>query len=140
MAEWKLSNYHKKNAVEVQIWTRDGKTFEIEEGFRWGSFCTTSDTKPEVDLGNPDGWEPYADDVEWEFYEYSDGCWGEIRFVNEDDWTDEQKQEIEDLYAEEGYSGLEEAGWSNNDTEYTLYGPLLLENTDTGESWHGDEE
>lgn len=138
MATWKISNYHKKNAVEVQHWQKDGKHFTYSEGFRWGSFTCESDTKPEVDLKNEHGWEPYAEDVEWDFDLFDDGCWGEFDFIGE--WTDEEKEEIEELWEEEGYSGLEEAGWLNDDTEYFLHGPLQLENIDTGESWNGEDD
>ena len=55
MAIWKISNLHKKNAVERQFWTRDGKTIIREEGFRWGTWSCESDEKPDVNLDNPDG-------------------------------------------------------------------------------------
>lgn len=138
MATWKISNYHKKNAVEVQHWSKDGKHFTYSEGFRWGAFTCESDAKPEVDLKNEHGWEPYSEDVEWDFDMFDDGCWGEFDFIGE--WSDEEKEEIEELWEEEGYSGLEDAGWLNDDTEYCIYGPLLLENTDTGESWNGEDD
>jgi hypothetical protein len=137
MATWKISNYHKKNCVEKQFWRKDDKSFTREEGFRWGSFFCESDERPDVDLKNPDGFEPYWGEIDWELIEMFDGCWGELEF--DEDWTEEEKEEIERLWEEEGYSGLEEAGWSNDDTETVLYGPLLLENEDTGERWNGDE-
>lgn len=136
MATWKISNYHKKNCVEVQIWNKDGKTFTYSEGFRWGTFYKEDDDRPDVDLKNEDGFEPYFDD--WELEMMDDGCWGEFDFP--DSFTDEERAEIERIWEEEGYSGLEEAGWCNDDTEVYLNGPLLLENEDTGESWNGEDE
>jgi hypothetical protein len=40
---------------------------------------------------------------------------------------------------EENYSdGVEELGWSCDDTEYWYYGPLELTNEDTGETFSGE--
>jgi hypothetical protein len=136
MATWKLSNYHKKNVVETQHWSKDGKSFTRSEGFRWGKFTREDDEQPDVDLENPDGYEPLWDD--WEMDMLDDGCWAEFDFP--EDFTQEEREEIERLWDEDSYSGLEGAGWYNDETDITLQGPLLLENTDTGESWNGDNE
>lgn len=136
MANWKLSNYHKKNAVDIQHWSKDGKRFVYSEGFRWGTFYCESDERPDVDLKNADGFEPLCND--WELDMLDDGCWGEFDFS--EDMTEEEREEIERIWEEDGYSGLEEAGWINTDTETVLIGPLLLENEDTGESWNGADE
>lgn len=138
MATWKLSNYHKKNAVEIQYWERGGKSFTYSEGFRLGTFTCESDERPTIDLRNSDGYEPEADDeYDWELEELWDGCWGEFEFQG--NWSDEEKEEIEQIWFEDSYSGLEEAGWYHDQTEIVIYGPLYLENIDTGESWNGED-
>ncbi len=135
MATWKISNYHKKNCVEVQHWSKDGKNFTYSEGFRWGTFFKEDDDQPDVDLKNPDGFEPYWD--EWELDMMDDGCWGDYDWG---DLTEEEIAEIEAIIDEEGIFALEEHGWCNTENDVILNGPLLLENTDTGESWNGDDE
>lgn len=136
MATWKLSNYHKKNAVDTQYWSKDGKTFTYSEGFRWGTFTQESDEQPDVDLKNEDGYQPMFDD--WELDLLDDGCWGEFDFP--DDMDDNERAEVERLWEEDGYCALEDAGWQNIESETELQGPLLLENEDTGESWNGENE
>ena len=139
MATWKISNYHKKNAIELQMWTKDGKTIIREEGFRWGTWYCESDSKPDVDLDNPDGYEVgWSGDYEWELDMMDDGCWAETRAGEGADEND--VEEFDQLWEEDSYSSVEEAGWSNDDTEYWLYGPLQLTNEDTGESWNGNED
>ena len=101
-----------------------------------------SDIKPEVDLKNPDefelGWDETTE-ASWELEDMSDGCWAEIRKGN-DSVTDEDLEEFEKAFEEEWFSGVEELGWSNDDTEYVFVGPLILTNEDTGEEWKGEEE
>jgi len=137
MATWKISNYHKKNAVETQYWHRDDKVIIREEGFRWGTWYCTSDTKPDIDLRNPDGYEVNFSDYEWELDSMDDGCWGEIRAGR--NATEEDVREFETAWEENWYEGVEDLGWTLDDTENTLYGPLQLENEVTGETWNGEE-
>jgi hypothetical protein len=125
MTTWIITNQHKKNAVEKQFWYKDGKTVIKEEGFRWGRWSCESDEVPEIDLENPDGYEVGFTDYEWEMDEMVDGCWVEWTFP--DDMSDEEREEIENAWNEEFYEGLEELGWSNDDTEYWIYGPLMIE-------------
>ena len=136
MATWKLSNYHKKNAVETQYWHKDDKVIIREEGFRWGTWYCESDTRPDIDLANPDGYE-IGGEYDWELDSMDDGCWGEIRAGR--NATEEDVTEFEAAWEENWYEGVEELGWTLDDTENTLHGPLLLENTDTGETWNGDD-
>jgi hypothetical protein len=136
MAKWKLQNYDKKSAVERQFWYKNGMCIIKEEGYRWGSWTCESDERPVLDLNNLDGWEQYSQDIDWDMYEMSDGCWVDWTFP--EDMPEEERERIEELWNEEFFDGLEGDGWSNDDTEYWIYGPLLLTNEDTGEEWHGD--
>ena len=64
-----------------------------------------------------------------------DGSWVEWTFP---DSIDEEEQErIQALWDEDWYEGMEGDGWSNDDTEHWIYGPIQLTNGDTGEEWHG---
>jgi len=133
MAVWRLSTHYKKSAVEKQLWYKDGVTISKEEGYRWGTFYCESDEMPDVDLANPDGYEVYGYD--WELDSLDDGCWVEWNWPA--DMTEEQQDEIMDAWNEDFSDGLENLGWSNDDTEYWFHGPLLMTNETTGEVFSG---
>lgn len=134
MAIWKINNYHKKNAVERQFWTKDGITVTKDEGFRWGTWTSESNDRPDIDLTNPDGFEVLSDGVDWELDSMDDGCWVEWTFP--DDMIKEERERIQALWDEDWYEGMESDGWTNNNTEHWIFGPIELTNLDTGESWH----
>ena len=135
MATWKITNLHKKNAVERQFWTQDGIVVTKDEGFRWGIWYCESDERPDIDLDNPDGYELMSTDYDWEMEEMVDGCWVEWTFP--DDVDEEEQERIQALWDEDYYEGMEGDGWTNDDTEHWIYGPLKLTNEDTGEEFHG---
>lgn len=143
MATWELSTLHKKSAVEKQYWYKDGKVIVREEGYRWGTFTVESDDRPLTDeeLKNEDGYELGCLDNDqcWELSDLNDGSWAEIEAGN-DNTSDEDIQEFEDAWEEDSFCGVEEAGWSNDDTEYYFFGPLKLVNTETGEEFLGEED
>ena len=143
MATWELSTLHKKSAVEKQYWYKDGKVIVREEGYRWGTFTVESDERPLTDeeLKNEDGYELGCLDNDqcWELSDLNDGSWAEIESGN-DKTTDEDIQEFEEAWEEDSFCGAEEAGWSNDDTEYHFFGPLKLVNTETGEEFLGEED
>jgi hypothetical protein len=134
MARWQIQNYQKKNAVERQLWHKDDQVLIKEEGYRWGIWECESDTKPDIDLDNPDGWESTD---EWEFVEMIDGCW--IDWVYPKNMTEEEQEQLMEIYDNDWYEGLENEGWYHHDTEIYLYGPLHLTNKDSGEEWHGED-
>jgi len=136
MAVWRLSTHYKKSAVEKQLWYKDGVTISKEEGYRWGTFYCESDEMPDVDLANPDGYELYGYD--WELDSLDDGCWVDWNWPA--DMTEEQQDEIMDAWNEDFSDGLENLGWSNDDTEYWFHGPLIMTNETTGEVFSGMAE
>ena len=136
MAVWRLSTHYKKSAVEKQLWYKDGVTISKEEGYRWGTFYCESDEMPDVDLANPDGYELYVYD--WELDSLDDGCWVDWNWPA--DMTEEQQDEIMDAWNEDFSDGLENLGWSNDDTEYWFHGPLIMTNETTGEVFSGMAE
>jgi|LakMenEpi03Aug12_release.lakeMendotaPanAssembly.Ray.scaffolds.fasta_scaffold412744_3 hypothetical protein len=134
MAVWELSTEHKKNAIEVQLWCKDGMTARFIEGYRWGTFYCESDEKPDVDLRNPDGeYELGYSGYDWELDNLDDGCWGEWQWPDEVDAAERERPEA--IWDEDRYDGLEAQGWSQDDTEYYFQGPLKLVNRDTGEEF-----
>lgn len=136
MAVWKIANYYKKEVVERQFWTKNGQTITKDEGFRWGSWQCESDERPDVNLNNPDGYELMSTDHEWDMITMDDGCWLEWHFP--DDMDKEEQERIQSLWDEDWFEGLESDGWSNDETEHWIYGPIILTNEDTGEEFIGD--
>jgi D-alanyl-D-alanine carboxypeptidase len=135
MATWELSTQWKKSAIEKQFWYKDGQVAIRTEGYRWGTFTTESDTMPEIDLADNDEFELDAD---WELVSLDDGCWAEWEWP--DDMDEEEQERLEAIWDDEYFEGLEEEGWSQDDTEYYFQGPLKLVNLDTGEEFTGNEE
>jgi hypothetical protein len=138
MATWTLKTLHKKSAIERQYWVKDGKTIIREEGYRWGTFYCESDEKPEIDLVNDGDYEIGQDDYEWELEELDDGCWADWEFP--DDMTEEEQEEVTDAWDEDFFEGLEELGWTCDETEYILQGPLELTDEDGNVVGSGEEE
>ena len=119
---WKIGNALKKQATEVEYFTKDGKTITREHGWRWAS-VTVAD-KPDLSDIDEDG---YVDALS-EFGEVldqdaTDGCWEEWTYP--DDLTDEEREAVEAAW-EEDWS-LEGLGWESSDFELRLYGPLEVE-------------
>ena len=132
MATWQLSTEYKKNAIEVQLWYKDGVAIKRVEGYRWGTFSCESDERPDIDLRNEgDGYE--LADYDWELGSLDDGCWADWEYPT--DFPIEERTKIEEAWDNEWYDGMEALGWSNDDTEYWFQGPLKLVNQDTGEEF-----
>jgi hypothetical protein len=132
MAVWQLSTEYKKNAIEVQLWYKDGVAIKRVEGYRWGTFSCESDERPDIDLRNEgDGYE--LADYDWELDSLDDGCWADWEYPT--DFPIEERIKIEEAWDNEWYDGMEALGWSNDDTEYWFQGPLKLVNRDTGEEF-----
>ena len=128
MAMWTLKTQHKKNAVEKQFWRKDGETIVRTEGYRWGTFYCESDEQPEIDLANPDEYNLSESDYDWELDNLDDGCWAEWDWPA--DMTEEQQDEIMAAWEEDYFDGMEQLGWSCDDTDYILLGPLELSDED----------
>lgn len=140
MAIWKLSPQHKKSAVEKMFFYNGSKAIIVEQGWRWGTFTVESDERPLTDseLVNEDGYELGCidNDESWELSEMTDGCWLDVTAGR--NATEEDVTAFEQAWEQDGYDGVEELGWSNDDTEYYYHGPLELTNEDTGQVFLGD--
>ena len=137
MAIYTIRNLYKKEAVERQFWKKDQQVIVKDEGFRWGTWQCESDERPNIDLNNPDGFEPASSDVDWEIVEMEDGSWVTWNFPDDID-LDEQER-IQNLWDENFFEGLEDDGWVLNDTEFWIFGPIKLINADTNEEWNGED-
>jgi len=136
MAQWTLKTQYKKSAIEKQHWYKDGKQIVRIEGYRWGTFYCESDTQPEIDLVNEDGYRIGSDDYEWELDNLDDGCYADWEFP--EDMSEEEQEKITEAWDEEFYDGLEELGWNCDDTDYILEGPLELLDEDDNIVGQGD--
>lgn len=142
MATWSLSPQYKKSAIEKMFFYKDGNRITIEQGFRWSTFTVESDERPltDAELVNEYGYELGCIDNDecWEMQDMTDGCWLDI--TADDDVPAEELEKFEAAWEEDSYSGVEELGWSNDDTEYYYVGPLQLTNEDTGQVFQGEPD
>ena len=133
MATWTLKTQHKKSAETRILLQKNDVTIAIVEGFRWGTvyLTTEGDEKPEVDLVNTDGINTYdIPNTEWDLESFDDGWYNNIEVV-EGELSDEELDEIQEIYDEDNISGLEDAGWEDlGEQEWWFYGPLQLEDED----------
>lgn len=139
MATWELSTEYKKSSIERQFWYKDDKVIIREEGYRWGTFTVQSDVMPisHKELIENDEYEvSYIDNDEcWELVDLCDGCWADTEAGR--NCTDEDLEAFNEAYEENWNEGVEELGWSLDECEYYMTGPLKLVNRDTGEEFSG---
>jgi hypothetical protein len=69
--------------------------------------------------------------------EMMDGCFADTEAGR--NCTEEDLEAFNEAWDENYYEGVEELGWTNDDTEFWFHGPLLLVNEDTGEEFNGDK-
>ena len=67
-----------------------------------------------------------------------DGCWADTEAGR--NCTQQDLEEFNAAWEEDFYDGVEALGWTNDDTEFYLIGPLRLENADTGEVFEGEPD
>ena len=119
---------------EREQWYNQEKGWSIVRinGYRWGTFTVeTSDDNPpdDIDPANPDGinmYDYFSDNAEdgAELDSMDDGCYMDWEWddaMSEEDWA-----EVEKLWEDDSYDGLESNGWTNTETEAWLYGPLEI--------------
>jgi ethanolamine utilization protein EutQ (cupin superfamily) len=54
--------------------------------------------------------------------------------------SEEEREKIENAWDENYFEGMEELGWSNDDTDYILQGPLELSDEDGNVVGSGETE
>ena len=134
MAWWKVTATEKKSCEEREIWTKDGKTIVRINAFRWGTFTveTSDDNPPDgITAENKDGIDMYShigDNIEQiELDSMDDGWYSDYEF---DGINDDEQEELKEAMEDDYYDYLETNGWSNNETEAWLYGPLEITKED----------
>ena len=140
MANWKVSTYYKKSCEEHEHYVKDGETIVRKTGYRGCSFFveTNDDNPPEFEFGFVPGGDGKHDSINMYDCAYNnienveldsmwDGCWEDIDFP--EDMSEEEQERLMEVIEEHGvYSALEdEEGWSQNETEAWIWGPILIE-------------
>lgn len=124
MSTWKLSTAEKKSCTQIEFWKKGDLVAQREIGWRW---CWAR-YKIKPDLSDYD---PNKHQIELyglgdiEDMEQDDGCWESWDWP--EDVDEEEAERLAEIYEEEGEDGLENEGWSIDDTEYWVSGQLDLE-------------
>lgn len=123
---FKVSTLEKKSIGTTETFEKvvDGVTYraDLEHWYRWG-YVILSGVENQEDLTQHDPLEVTGYDIEDQ--DFDDGVAAYWHFS--DNVTDEMKEEVQTLWDEEGYSGLEENDWSHVDVETYFHGPLEVE-------------
>ena len=120
---WRVSNREKKNVTQIETYSNGELTATREVGWRWGKW--KYDTKPNLSIYKEDLQHDVNDFGDVTDGDLDDGCWAEWNWPDHMD-TDEIER-LEDIYDEEGDEGLENEGWSFDDSETFVTGPLDVE-------------
>lgn len=136
---WTVKTYYKKSCEQHEYFTHSDYNGPIivKDGFR---FCTynveTNDGEfPQFEFTNCPGGSADLDSIDLnscygkniestELVEMFDGgCWGDIEYP--EDMPEEEKERLEEFLSENGSYALEdEEGWSLDETEVWVWGPL----------------
>lgn len=136
---WTVKTYYKKSCEQHEYFTHPdySSPLVVKDGFR---FCTytveTNDGEfPQFSFTNcPGGSDaldsldlnsPYSDNIEGcELQEMFDGgCWDDVKFP--DDMPEEEQLRLQEFLCDNGSYALEdEEGWTLDETEVWVWGPL----------------
>lgn len=130
MATYEISTKYKKSIVNVQFYEKDGHTLRNEIGWRWGSGTITIPDDEDPPWGDdPDGNDELnVYDYDFELDSLDDGCWDDVEWP--DDLDDEELERLQELYSDDGISGLEDDGWECGEAELWFQGPLEVKKID----------
>lgn len=140
MAVWTVRTHYKKSIEEHEHFVKDGMMITRRTGWRSGSWSvTTSDDQlPEFEFDYVPGGDGLCNSVDMysfpgpniedvELIETWDGCWEDIDWP--EDMDEEERERLEAMIDEEGFYVLEDQeGWSQDDTEMWIWGPIEIEN------------
>ena len=124
---WKVSTAQKKSVTDVETWTNDkGEVLKHVTGWRWGTWIVNDEKKP--DLGEYDeeeGMDPMdlGDDVE--LWSTDDGVYEEWDYP--DSWKKKDIRKFEKAWEKEWHEAPINLGFSQDDTETWICGPLDIE-------------
>lgn len=142
MANWTIKTHYKKSIEEVEYFVKDGMTIVHRTGWRGGSWnvTTNDDNPPEFEFSQVPGGNDAIDSIdmnncyvnnieEVEMNETWDGCYDDTEWPDEID--EEEQSAIEEKMEEEGYyTAFEENGWTHDETEMWIWGPIEIYDED----------
>lgn len=120
---WRISTREKKNVTQIETWTNGDLTATRETGWRWGHW--DYDTKPDLSIYSENDQHDVYDFGEVTDSDLDDGCWTEWHWP--EDMDAEEIERLEEIYNEEYDEGLENEGWTLDDSETFVTGPLSVE-------------
>ena len=103
-----------------------GKKFYMDEMYRWGRCVVRSDEKPTYNTEDPYGIPFELSDYEIDDQESDDGCSLDFAFDEDDEWTEEEKAYIEELWEQDQWSAFDENEIYADDCDTQYYGPLEI--------------
>lgn len=130
MTHHQLSTKEKKNIVDTQTLTKDGKWIKYSETYRWGYVSFDSDEAEDFDadafdLQNDDGFD--VGSLPIDSREFNDCVANDFQFSENIDAKDIAKYKA--IFDKDGFEELSnflfKEGWSD-DYETMFYGPLEL--------------
>ena len=138
MTKYRVETVQKKTVEEHEFWEKGEETIIIVTGYRWGSWYLTTNDKSEPDfvrVHNPLGPSEISsidmnncidnNVVDSELIQLHDGWFTEI--IYPDDFTQSDKDFMDECYQEDGSEGWEREGWFQTETECWVHGELSIE-------------
>ena len=140
LTHWTVKTLDRKSIEEIEYFTKDGMTIVHRTGWRWGEWtvATNDGNPPEFELdyvpggnGNKDSIDMnscYVNNIEEStMVETSDGWYDDIEWP--DDMDEDEQQRLQEAINEEGYyTALEDNGWTHDETEMWIWGPIEISN------------
>lgn len=125
---WQISNRYKKRCEErIFFENPEGKKVTLVTGYRLGEFVYQGEGKPDLDLESEERMLMETDS--WSLDYMGEGCYSDFEFS--DNVSEEERNEIIDVWEDEGFEGLERLGYEDTlEAESWLFGPFDLKEVD----------
>jgi hypothetical protein len=124
---YKLTTEQKKSIVDQNFFEKeiDGRTltFSIKNIWQSGYLTFESEGFPYIDLRNENGFPVFAS-IQVIDLITEKGCGHEFEFFS--GFIGKEEEDVQKLFAEEGFSALEKNGWRQTAIKTWFYGPLVL--------------
>lgn len=130
MKTYSIEPATKKSIETIEVWynTDLEVSVQITDVWRWGRWYITCDEETIEELRNtPDGVTTVLDDYDVELDFLDDGVG---RWIESEEENEAVREEFERILDEDGYWGIEEAGWEFTEGETYVHGELLIEEVD----------